>query len=232
MTDMNFDLNEDQTAFDQEHKFPVDALRKAAEQGFAGIYVRDDVGASALTRLDAAIIFEELAAADPSTAAYIPIHNMVSWMIDNDELRRRYLPKLTTVEHFASHCLTEPGAGSDAASLRTRAERDGDHYVPSGAKRSSSAAEQATSMSAWCERGQVVPATYPVSSSKRAHLASCSESRRRSRAGTASRRRAMEAAQAERSGLVSRVIPAAELIAGALKIAETGVHDDQIARSS
>jgi alkylation response protein AidB-like acyl-CoA dehydrogenase len=112
---MNFELNEDQSAFqdaarsfteaellphaaqwDEDHTFPIDALRKAAEQGFAGIYVRDDVGGSALTRLDAAIIFEELAAADPSTAAYISIHNMASWMIDafaNDELRHRYLPK-------------------------------------------------------------------------------------------------------------------------------------------
>ena len=153
---MNFELNEDQTAFqdaarsfmeaellphaalwDEEHIFPKDALRKAAEQGFAGIYVRDDVGGSALTRLDAAIIFEELAAADPSTAAYISIHNMASWMIDafaNDELRHRYLPKLTTMEHFGSYCLTEPGAGSDAASLRTRAECDGDHYTLNGTK--------------------------------------------------------------------------------------------------
>src|SRR6478672_876413 len=153
---MNFELNEDQSAFqnaartfteaellphaalwDEEHIFPMDALRKAAEQGFAGIYVREDVGGSALTRLDAAIVFEELAAADPSTAAYISIHNMASWMIDgfaNDELRRRFLPKLTTMEHFASYCLTEPGAGSDAASLTTRATRDGDHYVLNGAK--------------------------------------------------------------------------------------------------
>src|SRR6516165_5255003 len=153
---MNFELNEDQTAFqdaarsfmesellphaaqwDEEHIFPVDALRKAAEQGFAAIYVRDDVGGSALTRLDAAIVFEELAAADPSTAAYISIHNMASWMIDafaDDELRHRFLPKLTMMEHFGSYCLTEPGAGSDAASLRTRAERDGDHYVLSGTK--------------------------------------------------------------------------------------------------
>jgi alkylation response protein AidB-like acyl-CoA dehydrogenase len=153
---MNFELNEDQSAFqdaarsfmeaellphaarwDEEHIFPIEALRKAAEQGFAGIYVRDDVGGSALTRLDAAIIFEELAAADPSTAAYISIHNMASWMIDafaNEELRHRYLPKLTRMEHFGSYCLTEPGAGSDAASLRTRADRDGDQYVLNGAK--------------------------------------------------------------------------------------------------
>lgn len=153
---MHFELSEDQLAFqdaarsfaeaeflphashwDEEHIFPEDALRNAAAQGFAGIYVRDDVGGSALTRLDAAIIFEELAAADPSTAAYISIHNMASWMIDgfaNDELRQRYLPTLTTMESFASYCLTEPGAGSDAGSLRTRAERDGSDYVLNGEK--------------------------------------------------------------------------------------------------
>jgi alkylation response protein AidB-like acyl-CoA dehydrogenase len=153
---MHFELNEDQLAFqdaarafaqaellpnaahwDEEHIFPESALRKAAEQGFAGIYVRDDVGGSALTRLDAAIIFEELAAADPSTAAYISIHNMTSWMIDafaNNDLRQRFLPKLTTMESFGSYCLTEPGAGSDAGSLRTRAERDGNDYILNGEK--------------------------------------------------------------------------------------------------
>jgi alkylation response protein AidB-like acyl-CoA dehydrogenase len=95
------------------------------------------VGGSALKRLDAAIIFEELAAADPSTAAYISIHNMASWMIDrfgDEAARRRFLPKLATMEHFASYCLTEPGAGSDAASLKSRAVRDGEHYVIDGAK--------------------------------------------------------------------------------------------------
>ncbi|MGE0752370.1 MAG: isobutyryl-CoA dehydrogenase [Variibacter sp.] len=151
-----FQLTEDQRAFqetarnfaqeellphaahwDETGTFPVEALRAAAANGFAGIYVREDVGGSALTRLDAAIIFEELAAADPSTAAYISIHNMASWMIDtfgSDEQRHRFLPKLTTMEHFASYCLTEPSAGSDAGSLRSRAERDGDHYVINGEK--------------------------------------------------------------------------------------------------
>ncbi|SOD94228.1 isobutyryl-CoA dehydrogenase [Caenispirillum bisanense] len=153
---MDFLLTEDQVAFqdaarsfaqnemlphaatwDAEHIFPEEALRKAAELGFAGIYVRDDVGGSGLTRLDAAVIFEELAAACPSTAAYISIHNMASWMIDrfgNDEQRHKFLPKLCSMEHFASYCLTEPGAGSDAASLKCRAERDGDHYVLNGEK--------------------------------------------------------------------------------------------------
>ncbi|MCA1939553.1 MAG: isobutyryl-CoA dehydrogenase [Caenispirillum bisanense] len=153
---MDFLLTEDQVAFqdaarsfaqnemlphaatwDAEHIFPEEALRKAAELGFAGIYVRDDVGGSGLTRLDAAVIFEELAAACPSTAAYISIHNMASWMIDrfgNDEQRHKFLPKLCSMEHFASYCLTEPGAGSDAASLKCRAEREGDHYVLNGEK--------------------------------------------------------------------------------------------------
>lgn len=124
-------------AWDADHTFPEATLRAAAELGFAGIYVRDDVGGSALGRLDAAIIFEELAAACPSTAAYISIHNMAAWMIDrfgNDEQRQRFLPKLCTMEHFASYCLTEPGAGSDAANLKTKAERDGDHYVLNGEK--------------------------------------------------------------------------------------------------
>lgn len=124
-------------AWDADHTFPEDTLRAAAELGFAGIYVRDDVGGSGLSRLDAAIIFEELAAACPSTAAYISIHNMAAWMIDRfgaDEQRQRFLPKLCTMEHFASYCLTEPGAGSDAGNLKTRADRDGDHYVLNGEK--------------------------------------------------------------------------------------------------
>lgn len=124
-------------AWDAECRFPVETLRKAAALGFGGIYVADDVGGSALSRLDAAMIFEELAAACPSTAAYISIHNMAAWMIDrfgDAAQRRAFLPKLMTMEHFASYCLTEPGAGSDAASLRTRAERDGDDYLLNGSK--------------------------------------------------------------------------------------------------
>ncbi len=153
---MDFQLSEEQRAFqdmardfaaaemlpfaaewDRDEVFPVDALRKAAALGFGGIYVRDDVGGSALSRLDAAIIFEELATGCTSTAAYISIHNMAAWMIDrfgSDDQRHAFLPKLMTMEHFASYCLTEPGAGSDAGSLRTRAERDGDDYVLNGSK--------------------------------------------------------------------------------------------------
>ena len=115
--------------WDEREHFPVETLRQAAALGFAGIYVGADVGGSALSRLDAAIIFEELAQGCPSTAAYISIHNMVAWMIEaygSEEQRRRYLPALCRMEQFASYCLTEPDAGSDAASLKTRATREGD----------------------------------------------------------------------------------------------------------
>lgn len=153
---MDFELSGDQRAFqdtarnfarahmmphardwDEHETFPVDTLRASAELGFGGIYVKDDVGGSDLSRLDATIIFEELAQGCTSTAAYISIHNMAAWMVDgfgSDEQRKRFLPKLCSMEHFASYCLTEPDAGSDAASLKTRARRDGDHYVLDGAK--------------------------------------------------------------------------------------------------
>jgi alkylation response protein AidB-like acyl-CoA dehydrogenase len=123
--------------WDEERIFPVEALRAAAALGFGGIYVREDVGGSGLTRLDAALIFEELAAACPSTSAYISIHNMATWMIDRyggEAQRKRFCPKLASMEHFASYCLTEPGAGSDAAALATRAERKGDRYILNGSK--------------------------------------------------------------------------------------------------
>ena len=123
--------------WDQEKHFPVDVLREAAGLGMGGVYVRDDVGGSGLSRLDAALIFEALASGCPSIAAYISIHNMSSWMIDaygSDEQRRQWLPKLCTMDLLASYCLTEPGAGSDAAALRTRAVRDGDTYVLNGQK--------------------------------------------------------------------------------------------------
>jgi len=123
--------------WDEDETFPIPAMREAAELGFAGIYVKGDVGGSELTRLDAALIFEELSAGCTSTAAYISIHNMASWMIDRfgtDEQRRKWLPKLTPMQLIASYCLTEPGAGSDAANLKTKAVRDGDHYVLNGGK--------------------------------------------------------------------------------------------------
>jgi alkylation response protein AidB-like acyl-CoA dehydrogenase len=123
--------------WDQAKHFPVDVMREAAALGMGGVYIRDDVGGSGLSRLDAALIFEALATGCPTVSAYISIHNMAAWMIDrfgSDDQRRQYLPKLCTMEHLASYCLTEPGAGSDAAALRTRAVRDGDHYVVNGVK--------------------------------------------------------------------------------------------------
>jgi hypothetical protein len=123
--------------WDEEKIFPVETLRSAAALGLAGIYVKEDVGGSALGRLDAALVFEALSYGDVSTAAFLSIHNMASWMIDrfgSEALRRKYLPRLTTMELIASYCLTEPGSGSDAASLRTVARREGDEYVLSGAK--------------------------------------------------------------------------------------------------
>jgi alkylation response protein AidB-like acyl-CoA dehydrogenase len=123
--------------WDAKEFFPVDTLREAAALGFAGIYVKSDVGGSEMTRLDAAIIMEELSAGCTSTAAFISIHNMASWMIDRfgaEEQRKRFLPRLVTMEKIASYCLTEPGAGSDAASLKTKAVKDSDHYVLNGAK--------------------------------------------------------------------------------------------------
>lgn len=123
--------------WDEEKHFPVEEMRAAAALGMGGIYIQDDVGGSGLTRLDAALIFEALSTGCPTVAAYISIHNMCAWMIDrygSDEQRRRLLPKLCTMEHLASYCLTEPGAGSDAAALKTRAVLDGDHYVLDGQK--------------------------------------------------------------------------------------------------
>ena len=123
--------------WDEEEVFPADTLHQAAALGFGGIYVSADLGGSALSRLDAALIFEELAQGCPSTAAYISIHNMVAWMVDAygaDDLRQRLLPDLCSMAKFGSYCLTEPESGSDAASLKTRAVRRDDHYVLDGNK--------------------------------------------------------------------------------------------------
>ena len=153
---MDFNLTEDQRAiedaarafseaelaphsarWDEEKMFSREVLQKAAELGFAGLYVQEDVGGSALSRLDASIVFEQLSYGDVSVAAFISIHNMAAWMIDrfgSDDLRRRYLPRLATMELIASYCLTEPGAGSDAAALQTTARKDGETYVLNGSK--------------------------------------------------------------------------------------------------
>ncbi|MEL6369500.1 MAG: isobutyryl-CoA dehydrogenase [Pseudomonadota bacterium] len=123
--------------WDEEGHFPVDVIKQTAELGLAGIYTREDVGGSGLGRLDAALIFEALSEGCTSTAAFISIHNMCAWMIDrfaSEELRQKYCPALTSMEMIASYCLTEPGSGSDAAALKTRAVRDGDEYVLNGSK--------------------------------------------------------------------------------------------------
>ncbi|MEA1647539.1 isobutyryl-CoA dehydrogenase [Nitrospirillum sp. BR 11164] len=153
---MDFGLTEEQRAFramarefaaehlaphaaewDEKEIFPLDALRAAAALGMGGLYCGEEHGGSGLTRLDAALLFEELSAGCVATSAFLSIHNMAAWMIDrfgNDTIRARYLPGLMTMDLVASYCLTEPGSGSDAAALRTKAVRDGDHYVLNGSK--------------------------------------------------------------------------------------------------
>jgi len=153
---MQFGLDEDQTAirdmaaafaadhiaphaleWDETKTFPVATLREAAGLGMAGIYVREESGGTGMGRIEAALIFEALAIGCPTVAAFLSIHNMCAWMVDaygSAEQRDRFLPGLTAMDTIASYCLTEPGSGSDAAALRTRAERDGDHYVLHGEK--------------------------------------------------------------------------------------------------
>jgi alkylation response protein AidB-like acyl-CoA dehydrogenase len=124
-------------AWDEAKHFPVAEMRKAAALGMGGVFIAEDVGGSGLSRLTAALIFEALATGCPTVAAYMSIHNMTASLIDgfgSHEQRQRWLPKLCTMELLASYCLTEPGAGSDAAALATRAVRDGDHYVLNGQK--------------------------------------------------------------------------------------------------
>src|SRR5580704_1553406 len=124
-------------AWDEAKHFPVAEMRQAAELGMGGVYISPEVGGSGLSRLDASLIFEALATGCPTVSAYMSIHNMAAWMIDaygSETQRQQWLPKLCTMEFLASYCLTEPGAGSDAAALSTRAVRDGDHYVLNGQK--------------------------------------------------------------------------------------------------
>ncbi|WP_280834588.1 isobutyryl-CoA dehydrogenase [Mycolicibacterium frederiksbergense] len=123
--------------WDETHHFPTDVLREAAELGMGAIYCGEDTGGSGLRRLDAVRIFEALAAADPTLAAFLSIHNMCAWMVDSfgtEEQRKTWVPRLASMEAIASYCLTEPGAGSDAAALRTKAVRDGDDYILDGVK--------------------------------------------------------------------------------------------------
>ncbi len=123
--------------WDEKHIFPRDTIRRAAELGFGAIYVSEESGGIGLGRLEAALIMEAMAYGCPSTSAFISIHNMASWMIDRfggTAVKEKYLPSLTSMERIASYCLTEPGSGSDAAALKTRAVKDGDAYLVSGSK--------------------------------------------------------------------------------------------------
>ncbi|MGA0584058.1 MAG: acyl-CoA dehydrogenase family protein [Castellaniella sp.] len=153
---MDFRLTEEQQAFaqaarefaqgelapyaaqwDEEHIFPREAFAKAGQLGFCAMYAPESIGGLGLPRLDATLVFEEMAAVDPSTTAFITIHNMATWMIGSwaqPGVRDHWGPLLASGEKLASYCLTEPGAGSDAASLTTSARREGDHYVLNGAK--------------------------------------------------------------------------------------------------
>jgi alkylation response protein AidB-like acyl-CoA dehydrogenase len=123
--------------WDEKHIFPRDTIKAAAELGFAAIYVSEESGGIALGRLEAALIMEAMAYGCPATSAFISIHNMAAWMIDRfgaAAVKAKYLPSLVTMDRLASYCLTEPSSGSDAAALRTKAVRDGDHYVVTGSK--------------------------------------------------------------------------------------------------
>lgn len=153
---MDFELNEDQVAYvdmakafaqnemepkagewDLEQIFPVDVIQKAGELGFCGLYTPEASGGLELSRLDASIIFEQLAMGCTSTTAFITIHNMATWMIaafGNEATREHWCPELTTGQKLASYCLTEPNAGSDAASLKTTARKEGDNYILNGSK--------------------------------------------------------------------------------------------------
>src|SRR6478735_3779094 len=153
---MDFELTEEQRAFartarefalhefaphaarwDAEAFFPKEAIAKAGELGFCGLYAPERIGGLALPRLDATLVFEEMAAIDPSTTAFITIHNMATWMLGTwgtEAVCQRWGEDLTSGRKLASYCLTEPGAGSDAASLKTRADFDADSYVINGGK--------------------------------------------------------------------------------------------------
>ena len=174
---MNFEYNEDQLAikemaknfaetelmpyaseWDQKEIFPVETLKRAADLGMAAIYVDDLYGGSGLSRLHAAIIFEELSRGCVSTAAYISIHNMVTWMIDkhgSDDLRKRFVPKLSTMQKMSSYCLTESGSGSDAVALKTKATKRGNsHYLLNGTKSFISGGPTSDVFAVMCRTGE------------------------------------------------------------------------------
>lgn len=147
--------------WDERGYFPVETMKEAAALGLAGIYVREDVGGSGLGRLESALVFEALSEGCVSTAAYLSIHNMVSWMVDrfgSEEVRHRFLPKLCAMETVASYCLTEQGSGSDAAALKTRAEKKGNsHYVLNGTKAFISGGPTSDVYAVMCRTGEDGP---------------------------------------------------------------------------
>ncbi|MBY6186895.1 acyl-CoA dehydrogenase family protein [Marinobacter hydrocarbonoclasticus] len=176
---MNFNLTEDQQAFidaarqfaeaelapfagewDEKHHFPKDVIQRAGELGFCSLYTPEDAGGLGLPRLDSALIFEELAKGCTATTAMITIHNMATWMVASwgtEALKNAWCPQLVTGEKLASYCLTEPGAGSDAASLRTKAVREGDEYVISGSKMFISGAGATELLVVMCRTGEDGP---------------------------------------------------------------------------
>ncbi|MGY0216659.1 isobutyryl-CoA dehydrogenase [Endozoicomonadaceae bacterium StTr2] len=189
---MNFELTEDQIAFrdtarqfaeqelaphaaewDREHHFPVDVIKKTGELGFCGLYTPEEAGGLGLSRLDSHLIFEQLSYGCTATTAYLTIHNMCTWMIGSfaaPALRDEWCPDLVSGEKLSSYCLTEPGSGSDAASLRTTAKREGDHYVLNGSKMFISGAGSTDVLVVMARTGDagpkgisaiVVPATTP-----------------------------------------------------------------------
>ncbi len=146
--------------WDDSHHFPRDVLERGGEVGLGGIYVSEDVGGAALSRSDAAVIFEELAMGDPTIAAYISIHNMATWMIDtygDEEQRQRWVPGLAAMRDFAAYGLTEPGVGSDAAALTTRAQKDGEDYLLTGVKQFTSGAGEAAVYVIMARTGEAGP---------------------------------------------------------------------------
>jgi alkylation response protein AidB-like acyl-CoA dehydrogenase len=149
-------LAPDAVAWDESGHFPEDVIRSTGELGLAGIYVREDVGGSGLGRLDAVLIFEALAHGCPSIGSFISIHNMVAWMIDRfgtEEQRTKWVPRMCAMEVMGSYCLTEPGSGSDAAALRTRAEKDGNGWKLNGTKAFISGAAHTDLYIAMCRTG-------------------------------------------------------------------------------
>jgi len=178
--------------WDEKHIFPRDTIKAAAELGFASIYVSEESGGINLGRLEAALIMEAMAYGCPSTSAFISIHNMASWMIDRfggQGVKDKYLPSLVTMDRIASYCLTEPSSGSDAAALKTRAVKDGDHYVVNGTKQFISGGGENEVYVTMVRTGEDGPKGISCLVIERKCRASASARRKRSSAGIRSRPR-------------------------------------------